>query len=479
MPLIDALLLDPASFNVWIAFRTDGIKGCGTNTDPYDGSTQDRFDEAMVKIASQFPNQKVGVFLGPGTFITAGFVPGGSNAWQLQPGMKIIGSGRDVTTLKRASGITSGYVLGHDLATAVDDLELCDLTLDCNLQNGSGSGATCGGILVMGSRVRVARVRAIHWGCTLSSGICYVFAVIQANPPTVSFVSNAGIEGCEASAPKKLTSGTTPEHAGTTVLFHSGAKDSGGFQQEDYGLSPYIRNCFGEWDASITGTECRGLSMNWCRGGVVEGNHIYNADYGGPYPNTGTTLDLIVRNNFFKNVKHGMRWPQGGLGSQLAITQLIVDPNDSTLGRATTGSPHGFREAERVLISPVVASPSTGRAFTGYFAIASIEGTDKFKFRLPTTSPGTAPDNRNAQKVFSAGRLIVEGNIIELRQGISGQRAIQTLDNVASIPAPDYIYGDVIIRNNKIRYVDATPPNDATATLIEAQGASAQGFRFW
>lgn len=39
MSLLDALLLDPAPFNIWIAKRTDGIKGTGTASDPYDGST--------------------------------------------------------------------------------------------------------------------------------------------------------------------------------------------------------------------------------------------------------------------------------------------------------------------------------------------------------------------------------------------------------------------------------------------------------
>jgi hypothetical protein len=36
MSLLDALLLDPAPFNVWIAYRTDGIKGAGTASDPYE-----------------------------------------------------------------------------------------------------------------------------------------------------------------------------------------------------------------------------------------------------------------------------------------------------------------------------------------------------------------------------------------------------------------------------------------------------------
>ena len=38
MPLIDALFLDPAPFDVWIAYRTDSIKGSGTASDPWDGS---------------------------------------------------------------------------------------------------------------------------------------------------------------------------------------------------------------------------------------------------------------------------------------------------------------------------------------------------------------------------------------------------------------------------------------------------------
>jgi hypothetical protein len=36
--LIDALLLDPYPFEVWVAYRTDGIKGTGTLNDPFDGS---------------------------------------------------------------------------------------------------------------------------------------------------------------------------------------------------------------------------------------------------------------------------------------------------------------------------------------------------------------------------------------------------------------------------------------------------------
>ena len=89
MSLLDALLLDPAPFNVWIALRTDGLKGSGTASDPYDGSTAARFDARM----SELPTN-TRVYLGPGTFLTSGYAVSGSTGWQLKTGLKIVGSKR-------------------------------------------------------------------------------------------------------------------------------------------------------------------------------------------------------------------------------------------------------------------------------------------------------------------------------------------------------------------------------------------------
>ena len=200
MSLLDALLLDPAPFNVWIALRTDGLKGSGTASDPYDGSTQARFDGAMLTIAAQFPGQKVAIHLGPGEFTTAGFAESGGNAWEIKAGMKILGSGREVTILKRTTGSSSGYVLGHSLTSAADYFEVCDLTMDCNLTTTPSGGATSGAVRVLGNHVRIARVRAKNWGCSLTNGTCHVFAVITANPPGIPFVANCGMEGCIADA---------------------------------------------------------------------------------------------------------------------------------------------------------------------------------------------------------------------------------------------------------------------------------------
>ena len=73
MSLLDALLLDPYRINIWIAYRTDGVAGSGTQNDPYDGSsTATKFDAIMNSLAANTT-----VHLGPTTstnpFLTTGF----------------------------------------------------------------------------------------------------------------------------------------------------------------------------------------------------------------------------------------------------------------------------------------------------------------------------------------------------------------------------------------------------------------------
>ncbi|HXJ57027.1 MAG TPA: hypothetical protein VNU68_10210 [Verrucomicrobiae bacterium] len=90
MALLDALLLDPSPFEVWIAKRTDGIGGSGTVNDPWDGSTTARLDS----ILSQLPgNAPMTIHLGPGTFTTKGYTdePTVTPGWEIN---KIRGQAR-------------------------------------------------------------------------------------------------------------------------------------------------------------------------------------------------------------------------------------------------------------------------------------------------------------------------------------------------------------------------------------------------
>jgi hypothetical protein len=49
MSLLDALLLDGVRLNFWLAARTDGIAGSGSQTDPFNAGGG-LFDAVMVKI---------------------------------------------------------------------------------------------------------------------------------------------------------------------------------------------------------------------------------------------------------------------------------------------------------------------------------------------------------------------------------------------------------------------------------------------
>jgi len=104
MSLLDALLLDPYKFHVWILVRTDGgtaRKGSGTLADPYQVGDALTFDTLM----NELPTDTI-VHLGPATtaspFKTNGSADGVSGGWSPKKGMRIIGSGVDVTTLKLA-----------------------------------------------------------------------------------------------------------------------------------------------------------------------------------------------------------------------------------------------------------------------------------------------------------------------------------------------------------------------------------------
>ena len=106
MSLLDALLLDPYRTNVWIAYRTDGVAGTGTQNDPYDGSTATKLETLLNSFSVN-----TRVHLGPGMFQTNGYADGVGGGWQPKAGMKIVGSGVELATLQLAATSTNAHAL--------------------------------------------------------------------------------------------------------------------------------------------------------------------------------------------------------------------------------------------------------------------------------------------------------------------------------------------------------------------------------
>jgi hypothetical protein len=461
--LLDAFLLDPYPFQIWVAVRSE--KGSGTLNDPYGADTAAKFDAIMALFATQ---SNVTIHLGPGTFYTQGYAVGTGVGWQARPGMKILGSGVDVTTLQlvNAGANQTYYAIGHALgsSTKADYFEVDNLTIDCGLPTGVPSVA-CGAVRILGDYVKIRRIRAKNWGTTSTARPCYVFALITALPDSgVAQTSGSGIEDCIVKDPSSSASNTGP---GTAL--HVGSDEEASITNEGFAKGPYIRNCFvdcGVTTPSITG-KYRALSMGWCQGGTVEGNQIFNTDIGGPYQDKRSTRDIIVRGNYFKNVARGPWWNLGVLGSELGTSGSFV--RSGNVATVSGVSVQGLAVGDRVKI--VTSSPAS---YSGAYVVLTVQSSPaQFTVNTPVTDPDTDATVTSLKKVFGVSRAIIEGNEIELAPGVASLAAAYIDDNNStSYPeAPDYVHGDIFIRDNKSRYIDGVTPTGTSDLAIQINGA--------
>ena len=389
MSLLDALLLDPPRINTWIADRNDGIAGSGTQMDPYDGSTLAKFDTVMSTVG-----EFTCVHLGPGEFETAGYYDGiGGTHWEAKKGMRIVGSGIDVTKLKLVTTVVDKrvYAIGHTLsAIPVDFFEVCDLSVNCNFAD-TGSTWTAGAVRVMGNHARVARVKVWNWGNKSTDVPGFVIAVLTGDPSVdVDGVTNCGIVDCIAIGPHASA-------AGKCSVFHVGGKEAAqASDDEAVGIGPYIRNCFVDCgQTSDFSKDFRALSMAWCKGGVVEGNQVHNTKFGGPhhpsqYESTGAR-DLVVRNNVYRNVYKGPYW---NLGTEAkGVKTLIVEGNLIEL--ATTAASTDYA----IDLESTAGSHAYGNIMVRKNRISYVDG-----------QAGDA----NGIRVVNADNILVSENILEL-----------------------------------------------------------------
>jgi hypothetical protein len=89
---------------------------------------------------------------------------------------------------------------------------------------------------------------------------------------------------------------------------------------------------------------------------------------------------------------------------------------------------------------------------------------------MANSGPTSATVN-SAYRVFSTDKLVVEGNIVELATGSNGAIAVHVHDNATAALTPDYAHGEVIIRNNKVRYLDGSFDASNAGYALHANGA--------
>jgi len=275
----------------WISTNTT-TANLGTITDPFDGSTQVKFDAAMGNLP---PNSTIHIMAG--TYQTYG-----QAAYYLKSGQKILGSGIDVTILQLAPGTPGSvftFVLGGSGTT---NLEISDLTCDCNYTSGAN---TYSGVEVDGTRTAVRRVKVInaaHYGGSSEAW------GIGLNGYSVANSAGNIIEECEVS-----------QSAGgaLTALDISGA--SGVIRNNRVILSLDVN------DAQI------GINGSSTHDVLVEGNYIDGAG-AGYYSDTGGQTNVIVAHNTFKNCIQGVMYndnsPQNGRNNlTFAFNTILLSSN--------------------------------------------------------------------------------------------------------------------------------------------------------
>ncbi|MDD5199114.1 MAG: hypothetical protein PHC88_04865 [Terrimicrobiaceae bacterium] len=170
---------------VHIAARSDGVPGKGTADDPFNGSTQSKFDAIMRKCGSGSD-----IILGPGTFLTKGNDDGhATDGFFLQPKTRLRGSGKGVTVVKLAALnfaenihvaiCTGAYGKGGGRPVDHDDVTVEDLTVDCNPRGlklaPPNSNAATYGVQLSGSNATIRNVEVI--GAYAMSGPFESFAI--------------------------------------------------------------------------------------------------------------------------------------------------------------------------------------------------------------------------------------------------------------------------------------------------------------
>jgi hypothetical protein len=474
-PLLDSFLLEPDSFEVWIASRTDGQKGSGTEDDPYDGSSQSALDSLLGTFA---PNTTV--HLGPGNFQTQGFASGVIGGWQPKSGQRILGAGYEQTILKlvnasSSSGLTAA--IGGPSTNFLVGFEVSDLAVDCNLAGQpipigqAFAPVACAAISVSGTHIYINRVRVINFGTQTASvkgGAILVGNVDPSTPPAFDCV----IDSCIVEQPN-------PNNVRETTCLGIVAKEDGNGVMA-YHRACVVRNCFVDClytgnppsdyatnsiaisSITFSGTTATAKFTNGFSHGlsgspwvVITGaleNSLLSTNYNGSFQVTVTSTTE------FTYTMPGTPWyqPTGDMyisrvpSQRVAIQSLTLTGSGPYTATLTTVTPHNRilgSNPNNILLNGVAVGGSYQNAYNGAFQITAILSPTQLQFSM-ATNPGT-PTLTNAyigadfRAIEADGGL---GTIIE---------ANRIYNCTFGYYHDGYSTKDLVIRNNFFKAVGA------------------------
>jgi hypothetical protein len=385
--------------DIYVAIRsgTPPPVGSGTWDDPYDGSTASRFDAVM---AARTSGECVRLL--PGTFPTTGHsgtMSGGG--WSAPNGVRIVGSGMGVSIIQ-LTGLATGtrYVVGTDFAHTDLNLgfELSDVTIDCALGS-AGTASSVGAIRVRGKHVFLRRIKVINYG-TNSSGA------------TITVITAAGDDSENCVIEECVIDPHPAVHVGKAIWYSFETSTS-------FHRFCAIRNCAGrgglltdtiEPPPDVSDKDYAAIAPGVGLGTIVEGNQFANVYYG-IYASGQAAKDVVICNNYLRNVYRGVYWDQGS--GATPVGRVIAFDNIAEISRAVS-NPFGLQ-------------------FTGS------SGADRFTdlvlrrniVRQVTDANHSVRTDMTGISVAQCTRLITENNVIN-DAGTSGNTRAVVFTNCTS-----------------------------------------------
>lgn len=275
--------------DVWIAMRTDGQPGTGTQDDPYDGSTPEKFDALMQGFATI---QNLGIHLtGTGPFLTYA-----THSWFVRAGWVISGDGMDTTTVKmvgNVAGIRGLSCITSDPNVATDSVTIKDMTIDCNwaelsltadIGSGGEKNIKTGAITLWGSNNLVDHIRAINsYGSVANAQETFVIGL---GGPRSGDGTNNVIQFCRAEQPEGN---------------YGNPFSLGGWRSETANhllINSRVVSCtaVGVNNGLCTGFNTGGVNFTNLKNCQIDGNTFIDCS-GAAYIDTGTCEGISITNN--------------------------------------------------------------------------------------------------------------------------------------------------------------------------------------
>ncbi|HEY1769199.1 MAG TPA: hypothetical protein VGG02_02970 [Chthoniobacterales bacterium] len=334
-----------APHEVWISAVSGGDAGSGTSSDPYDGSTQAKFDALMTSFQTA-PN--LIIHLGAGTFRSDVTTDG---RWVVEPGWTIAGAGMYLTTCQMMGNL-KGQHWDHEFFkspwnVSTDHVTISNLTVDCNWgelsqtadigANGEKFGAIFA-VALSGSHILIDQVR--HTNSYGSWANLDEQFGIGLGAPSTGDVTGDIIRDCRAELPQG--------NYGSPYALH-------GWPPTDGGAGHFITNssAYGNYAAGQNNGLTTGFTTGGINGAFIKDCQVYENIFidcqSAYYQDTGSAESLKITGNTVTRGWSGVAlvaagdptWTKSDItisNNQLNLQNRILDYGSASYGIAVSGA---------------------------------------------------------------------------------------------------------------------------------------------